>query len=263
MTEDDLVEVQSVHGPMLAFKDDFITKQIVRFGAHTRTEIAFLVSVVEPGDAVFDLGAHIGTYAIPLARKTGSEGMLLAVEATQRTFSVLERNLSGAGLRAKITALNALIARPGQSYKALTPEGNTGGTYYVMATEDADPVAVVTLDELCRRYFVPRVIKIDIEGGELSAFAESSVLQRVRPIVYAEINRKKLELQGASNDEMEMLFRGAGYRLFQNIGERQATHDNFVAVELDDLPTNKNNFDVLAIHSEDPRLDAFLSAEAL
>jgi hypothetical protein len=132
-----------------------------------------------------------------------------------------------------------------------------------MATEDADPVAVVTLDELCRRYFVPRVIKIDIEGGELSAFAESSVLQCARPIVYAEINRKKLELQGASNGEMETLFRGAGYRLFQNIGERQATHDNFVVVELDDWPTNKSNFDVLAIHSEDPRLDAFLSAEAL
>lgn len=263
MTEDDLVEVQTVHGPMLAFKDDFITNQILRFGAHTRTEIAFLVSVVEPGDAVFDLGAHIGTYAIPLARKAGPEGKLLAVEATQRTFSVLERNLRDAGLGAKITAVNALVGRTGQSYKGHTPEGNTGGTYYATATEDADSMAVVTLDALCQRYFTPRVIKIDIEGGELSAFAESSVLQRARPIVYAEVNRKLLEIQDASVGGVEALFRGAGYRLFRNVGERHAAHDNFVVAELDALPTNKNNFDVLAIHRDDPRLGAFLSEAGL
>ncbi len=262
MTEDDLVEVETVHGPMLAFKDDFITKQILRFGAHTRPEIAFVVSVVEPGDAVFDLGAHIGTYSIPLARKAGSDGMLLAVEATRRTFSVLERNLRDAGLAAKVTAVNALIGRAGQSYTAHTPEGNTGGTYYAKADDDGDSVEVVTLDELCARTFTPRVIKIDIEGGEFSAFAESNILQRARPIVYAEVNRKALELQDASVDAVEALFRGAGYRLFRNVGDRHASHDNFVAAELDALPV-KNNFDVMAIHQGDPRLGAFLSAAGL
>ena len=263
MSEDDLVEVQSVHGPMLAFKDDFITKQILRFGAHTRPEIAFVVSVVESGDAVFDLGAHIGTYSIPLARKAGSEGKLLAVEATRRTFSVLERNLRDAGLATKITTVNALIGRTGQSYTAHTPEGNTGGTYYAVADDGGDSVGAVTLDELCQRYFTPRVIKIDIEGGELSAFAESSVLQRTRPIVYAEVNRKALELQDASVGGMQTLFRDAGYRMFRNVGDRHASHDNFVVAELDALPTNKNNFDVMAIHRDDPRLDAFLSAAGL
>jgi len=263
VSEDNLVEVQSVFGPMLAFKDDVITTHILRFGAHTRCEVAFLMSVVEPGDAIFDLGAHIGTYSIPLARKAGREGRLLAIEATRQTFSILERNLRGAGLEGKFTAVNALVGRTGQSYKAHAPEGNTGGTYYAVSDDGGDSVDAVTLDELCLSHFIPRVIKIDIEGGELSAFAESQVLQRARPIVYAEVNRKALERQGASIGEMETLFRGAGYRLFRNVGDRNAAHDTFVVAELDALPTNKNNFDVLAIHQDDPRQGAFLSAAGL
>lgn len=263
MSADRLIEVQSVHGPMLAFEDDFITRQILKFGAHTRPEIAFLLSVVRPGDAIFDLGAHIGTYAIPLARAAGRRGRLLAIEARPQTCSVLERNLKRARLGPNVVALNALVGRAGQPYKAHTPEGNTGGTYYVAAPEGDDAVDVVTIDALCRRHFIPRVLKIDIEGGELLALAQSCVLQDARPIVYAEVNGKLLALQGGSIGDLEALFRGAGYRLFRNIGDRHAAHDDFIVDELGALPTDKNNFDVLALHSDDPRLKAFLRAAAL
>src|SRR5580704_756724 len=92
-----LTEIDTIFGPILAFENDFITNQILKFGAHTRPEIAFLLSVVEAGDAVFDLGAHIGTYAIALAGKIGRSGKLLAVEASAESFALLERNLNGHG----------------------------------------------------------------------------------------------------------------------------------------------------------------------
>jgi FkbM family methyltransferase len=258
----DLIEVETIHGTMLAFENDFITQQILRYGTHTRPEIAFLLSVVEPGDAIFDLGAHIGTYTIPLARKAGRAGKVLAVEARPESWSVLARNLDGAQLGHAVP-LNVLIGRAGQRYKAHTPEGNTGGTYYAAVSESGDPIEVVTIDDLCSRHFTPRVIKIDIEGGELGAFTDSGVIQRARPIIYAEVNRKLLALQGASIGALEALLRGQGYRLFRNVGDRHAAHDSFVVAELDALPTNKNNFDVLALHRDDPRLEAFLGAAGL
>ncbi len=258
-----LVEVQSIHGPMLAFEDDYITSQILRYGAHTRPEIAFLLSIVGPGDTIFDLGAHIGTYAVPLARKAGRKGKLLAVEAHAEIFRVLESNLQRSGFGAEVSPLNALIGHSGKRYKMHTPEGNTGGTHFVVDPNSEDSPAAVTIDELCRRYFTPRIIKMDIEGGELSALASSEVLLRARPIVYAEVNRKALSLQEASIGDLEALFRGEGYRLFRNVGERRGAHDNFVVAELGALPTNKNNFDVLAVHCNDSRLAPLLETAVM
>jgi FkbM family methyltransferase len=254
---DAVIEIETVYGSILAFENDFITKQILKFGAHTRTEIAFLRSVVRPGDFIFDLGAHIGTYAIPLAQKAGGTGKLLAVEGRRENFQLLERNLKSAGLEAGTIALNALVARPGQHYAVRTPKGNTGGTYFIPVGNGGVSTAAVSIDQLCERFFAPRIVKLDIEGGEVSALAGSRLLQRERPIVYAEVNRQLLNVQGTSIGEFEELLRGNGYRLFRNVGERHAAHDRFVVAELRALPTSLNNFDVLAIHESDDRLDLF------
>ncbi len=255
-----LVEVEATFGRILAFEDDFITNQIIRFGAHTRPELAFLLSVVRPGDYVFDLGAHIGTYAVPLAQKIGPGGKLLAVEGKPETFAVLELNLTRAGLSAETTAVNALIAPSDRIYEAHTPLGNTGGTYFLPAEAEGGDVDAVTTDELCRSHFTPRVVKIDIEGGEVFAFAGSRLLQTEHPIIYAEVNSPLLERQGASADDLDGLLRGAGYRLFRNVGARNAPHDQFVVAELSTLAIGKRNFDVLAIHQADERLGAVVDS---
>jgi len=252
--EDDgaIVEVDTVHGRIAAFENDFITAQIRKFGAHTRPDIAMLRSVVHPGDFVFDLGAHIGTYAIPLAQKTGAAGRLLAVEGRRENFELLKRNLSG--LDAETEALNALVAQSGGRYAVHAPDGNTGGTYFLPDTESGVAMEAVSIDDLCARYFTPRVIKLDIEGGEFAALSGSDAVRRERPILYCEINAKVLHLQGASIADMDALLSGQGYRLFRNIGPRHSASDAFRIGALDSLPTYLNNFDVLAIHSDDDRL---------
>ena len=68
-----LPEVDTIFGRIRAFPGDLITEQLVSFGAHTRPELAFLLNMVDEGDGVFDLGAHIGTFALPIARKVGLE----------------------------------------------------------------------------------------------------------------------------------------------------------------------------------------------
>jgi hypothetical protein len=45
------------------------------------------------------------------------------------------------------------------------------------------------------------------------------------------------------------------YRLFRNVGERNANHDNFVVAELTSLQEGGEFFDVLAIHRDDHRLE--------
>jgi FkbM family methyltransferase len=249
-----LLEVDTIFGRMWTFDNDLITNQIFQFGAHTRPELAFLLSVVRPGDLVFDLGGHIGTFAMPLAAKIGGAGKLLVVEGKPENYAVLRRNMPDGRAPAETTLLNALVARADQRYQAHTPEKNTGGTWFLPAEDDAPTIETVTIDELCDRYFTPRVMKIDIEGWELFALAGCDLIARDHPIVYAEINEPLLGQQGASIDDLDRVFRGAGYRLFRNIGDRNAAHDRFVVTELAGLAKGGRFFDVLAVHETDDRL---------
>jgi hypothetical protein len=62
----DTIAVDTTFGRIETFVDDLITNQLLQFGAHTRPELALLLSIIEPGDFVFDVGAHIGTFSAPV-----------------------------------------------------------------------------------------------------------------------------------------------------------------------------------------------------
>ena len=95
--------MQSIFGPMTAFAGDFATRQIEQFGAHTRNEVALLQSFVKAGDLIYDVGAHIGTFAIPLALAAGKNGHVIAIEADAESFALLRQNLASQGLQSRAT----------------------------------------------------------------------------------------------------------------------------------------------------------------
>lgn len=37
-------------------------------------------SILKPGDVFIDVGAHVGTYAVPMARIVGPGGLVVAIE---------------------------------------------------------------------------------------------------------------------------------------------------------------------------------------
>lgn len=258
-----LVEVEAVFGRLLAFDGDNITNQIVKFGAHARPELAMLLAAIRPADKVFDLGAHIGSFTIPIAKSVGNKGAVLAVEGFPENFDVLTKNVSLHGL-ANVTAVNALIAPAGVQYAAVLRSSNTGGTHFAPGAQ-GDPgitVPLSSIDELCRRYFEPAVIKIDIEGYEDFALTGSSFVPERKPVIYCEISEENLARAGGEMRRLGKLFRRCGYRLFRNVGPRNARSDDFLLRELPRLAHGGSFFDVLAIHYRDERLHLIPEAGA-
>jgi FkbM family methyltransferase len=252
-----LIRVESASGPMFAFRDDLVTQQIIEFGAHTRPELAFLLSVVREGDCVFDLGAHIGTFTVPLAKKVGSTGRVVAVEAVPETFAAAVRNVALHQLADRVVLRNAIVGPP-VAYEAVAELGNTAATFFrprSLAAADN----TITIDALAGQTFVPDVIKIDIEGLEAQALLPSDVLRARKPIIYAEIAETHLARAGASVEDLDGFFRQLGYRLFRNVGPRNAANDTFDVAELRTLHDGGTFFDVLAVYEGGPRL-AMLAA---
>ena len=65
----EIIEIDSIFGIIKAFKNDLITDQIIKFGNHTRPEFAFATSIILNNFNIFDLGAHIGTFALTSIKK--------------------------------------------------------------------------------------------------------------------------------------------------------------------------------------------------
>src|SRR4051794_33903762 len=87
--------VRSRYGPLTVFSNDAGagTKSLLTYGESGQNEISFLQQFVEPGSAVLDIGAYIGTHTLAFARLVGTAGRVIAVEAQPDTFKVLERNI--------------------------------------------------------------------------------------------------------------------------------------------------------------------------
>ena len=79
-------------GTYYGFSGDLISKQLHKYGAHQRNELAMLLSIVREGDVVLDIGANIGTFSIPLSKKVGVNGDVYGFEGDPDIFSVLKKN---------------------------------------------------------------------------------------------------------------------------------------------------------------------------
>lgn len=249
--------LQTRLGPIHAFENDHITRHLIDFGAHCRPELAMLLRFVDPGDRVFDLGAHIGTFALPLARKAGSTGAVVAIEADESHFRVLCANVA-LQRATTITPDRLLIGPANVALRSAAREGNTGARHFV-AAEDVGAgveIARATLDDLADWYGLPRVIKMDIEGFE--HFALEHGADRVlaaAPILYVEICEAQLNrATGATTQQIDDLLGRHGYRLFRNFGPGNADNDDHDLGPLDRLVDGGEFFNVLAVHRDDPRL---------
>lgn len=258
-----IIEVDTVFGPFLVREGDLITQHIQTYGAHTRTDLAFLLSVVAPGDDVFDLGAHVGSFAVPLARKTGPTGRVLAVEGNPDSYALLRRNLALSGGPARCEAINAVVASDRTLFRLIENARNSGASYFEPGSDqDRGAAAGRPLGDLVRAYFTPRVVKLDIEGFEYAVLSTLPLAEIGNPILFAEVSGAHSTRAGSRPEDLERLLRDQGYRCFWNRKKSHAHDDVFSVIEIrafGDILQERTQFNVLAIHREDDRLPAVLA----
>jgi FkbM family methyltransferase len=252
-----IVLVDSIFGPVLAYEDDLITQQIREFGAHTRNELALLCAFVDEGDVVYDVGAHIGTFSLPLAGAVGNTGRVISIEPDPGHFRLLAKNLESRGLARQGSPLNVAIADVPGRYAGQATPGNSGATCF-RPDPSSGETSALRLDDVHVGIGETRrvsVIKIDVEGMELAVLDSSSALiGRDRPILYMEVSSDQLARYRVSVHQVNDFMRRRGYRLFRNKGERNSGHDEFDLVELSDISAGGEFFDLLAIAQSDEKL---------
>lgn len=150
---------------------DLIQRMILYFGVWEPDVSRVIEQNLSAGDVFVDIGANIGYDTLLASSRVGATGKVVSIEASPRTFALLQRNLAANPSSSNVRAVNAAVSdRPGTldlyeinegNIGAATTLASRGGT--LMASVEALPLAeILKPDELARL----RLIKMDVEGAE-------------------------------------------------------------------------------------------------
>jgi FkbM family methyltransferase len=131
--------------------------------------LAVACALAREGSLAVDVGTHVGTFTVPLARRVGEGGQVIAVEPTPRTAGVLRRSLALNALQERVTLHEcAAGAATGRARLHLARIGSHNSLLPLdEEQEGAVEVEVRPLDDLVPPGRPCSVIKIDAEGLEL------------------------------------------------------------------------------------------------
>ena len=180
---------------------------------HEPATAAVISALVQPGDRVVDIGAHIGLMTIPMARAVGPEGHVFAFEPNPRTAESLRRTVVANGLTERCSVhVLALSDQPGEADYYIGTNSMMGSLTPTRRDQPRRKVAVRTLDAMIPHGERLSLVKIDAEGAEIAVLSGMSRLVAENPemVVIAELGLSHLERVGMDLETWLGAFEDAG-----------------------------------------------------
>jgi len=202
----------SVGGIRMRLHPEFATQNWETVEAASYRAFAALL---KPGDVVFDLGAHIGTYSLIALSRIGATGRVIAYEPHEFTRRHLARHIEWSG------AVDRILIRPvccaaiegtGAFYCVPNRAEGMNGLVPVEGFERT-LVDVTTIDrEVSLLGVAPTVLKIDVEGSEWEVLKGAvTTLANHHPRICLSLHRAALRRSGATPESVLTWLAGFGY----------------------------------------------------
>ena len=168
----------------------------------------------QPGDVVWDVGAHAGMTSYFFSKMVGEGGRVYAFEPDETNVAFLQRNLASNGVTNVTVVKAALAGTSGTANFCMDGTMNAGLSAFLSfsATKRNVEVRTVSLEDACRELgSIPAYIKMDIEGGEVDAVRGAVHFLRNHPIHFAVESNHVLNGEYTSRP-LERIFKEAGYK---------------------------------------------------
>lgn len=194
-----MIELIETHdGTVAVLKHDTHLSRWIREKKTLQTDgmLETVLPMIHPGDVVYDVGACLGDWTVPIAKRVGSSGLVVAFEALPLNFACLAVNTRDCE---NVLCQHLAIADI-QETEVICGDDNTGASHL---DTSGFLVPAVRLDDYGVHDGRLDWIKLDIEGSEFRALmGAEETLERYRPKVICEINRSALRRYGLSADKI-------------------------------------------------------------
>lgn len=147
------------------------------------------------GEVFIDVGAHVGKYALQVARRVGDQGLVIAIEPNSENYQAL---LEGVQLNNLKNVISFNFAAWSQNCKLKIFLGDSSGHHTAKKNLGFDrfEVEAKTIDHIIEGLNITRVdwIKIDVEGAEFEVLKGlKKTLVKKHPKIIVEVFLKNLE----------------------------------------------------------------------
>jgi FkbM family methyltransferase len=179
---------------------------IAEQGRWFEDELDFCLALLREGDVVLDVGANFGSFALPMARRVGPRGKVLAFEPSATTAACLRASAERNGLH----WLRVEQAAVGETRGTATLAHGPTPELHQLGDGPGEVVAVHALHEVESELRGLRLLKLDAEGFELPILrGGEALLRETRPVILFELRHQK-----AVNRELVSFLRALGFESF-------------------------------------------------
>ncbi len=199
--------------PLLRLHDraETVSNFIRQYGVWQRPITTFLISYLKEGDVFVDVGANIGYFSVYAGLCVGQSGRVHAVEPAPDNAALLAANLELNGLSNAEVHRTAVADFTGEA--TLFQGEFNAGAHSLLRKGDLAPgveVPVTTLDELLSGEPKVKLIKIDVQGAEISVLRGMKDLlseRERRPAIIMEFSPGELQRNGALEEFFHFIAR--------------------------------------------------------
>jgi FkbM family methyltransferase len=185
---------------------------------------------VRDGEIFVDVGAHIGKYALKIA-KENPKSIVIAIEPAKDTFYALLEGIKRNRLK-NVIALNMAAWDTNTKVKIFVTEAHEGSSAFLHLAKNAgiireDEVNGSKLDDVIEKLKLSRIdwAKIDVEGAELQVlYGFTMSMLKFKPKIV-------IEIKEFNRSRVLMLLKNMGYRC-QQIPE-DPSHQYFICEHYD------------------------------
>jgi FkbM family methyltransferase len=186
--------------------------------------------LIPPGAVIFDVGANIGYVSLLLAKAAGEAGKVFAFEALPSNVDQLRRNVALNNMQAQVTVIDCAVTRASGPVSFLVHTSGGMGKVAGSAGREDRYESEVTVPGISLDEFVygqgnpaPRVVKMDIEGGEVLALpGMRRVLGEAHPLLLMELHGPescRAAWESLSSSGYEICWMRPGYPVISSLEE--------------------------------------------
>ncbi len=166
------------------------------FGTFEPEVARLLLQVIQPNWVVCDVGAHIGYFALLLAKLVGPGGKVIAFEPCPNNFRTLEENVRMNDCRNVVLEKRAVAATTGVMNLRSNDTNELTSRASLVYGQPMMDVETVSLDDYSSKFQERiRFVMMDVEG------AEAAVLQGMRSVLRRDLPMLLIELHGFDSRE--------------------------------------------------------------
>jgi FkbM family methyltransferase len=172
----------------------------------------------QPGDVVWDAGAHAGATTYFLAQMVGPSGRIYAFEPDQNNYNYLLQNIELHKLHNVIPVKKALSGSSGTAEFCMDGSMSAGLSDYLLYSEKTkfQRVATVSFEDACAEFGeVPAYVKMDIEGAEIATVESSREFLKAHPVNFAIESYHPVDGE-LTWKPLEKLFSSIGYEVWSS-----------------------------------------------